>query len=140
MRPEITSCCERKVGCNLRVIALLDHIRAMTFLRPTRRQWIALAVVVGIYGLGYIAARQTRWLVHRVSYETKESGTKRYFHWIDRGDFGRAFYLFHGDDFYGVAVIRGQVFIYCVFIPLRLIEASAWHLIPRRYEWRSDYD
>jgi len=94
-------------------------------LRLTRRQWVILAIVVSIYGFGYLAARQNRWLVHRAAYETSDHGAKQYFHWVDRGDFGPAL-LFHS---HSSAELWGQEVSYWMFTPLRWLEEAGFNKV-----------
>jgi len=85
-----------------------------------------VCITLAVYGLGYFIARQTHLLVHRVGYETEASGTKRYYHYLDEGDFGPGLVLHDGRDL-----------AYWVFTPLRWAEIFVWHLFPRSYEFRN---
>src|SRR6516162_9244579 len=109
----------------------------MTFPKPKNlRRIIVCIIFIVIYCAGYTVTRQTLLLVHRVGYETQVDGTKYYHHYIDRGEFSRAFILFGNNRNVGTW-LHGQQLAYWVFSPLRWSETAVWHLIPRTYEFRN---
>ncbi|HZQ47258.1 MAG TPA: hypothetical protein VFC07_09630 [Verrucomicrobiae bacterium] len=96
-----------------------------------------LALAFAGYCAAYLGARETRWLVHRASFETDDHGKKIYHHWIDRGDFGPG--LFFHSPFERRIYPQAQEEMYWIFTPLRWAEGFAWHVIPRQYQSREGF-
>src|SRR4051812_36918029 len=107
----------------------------MSFPHPTRRQWrFILITLFVIYTIGYIAVRETRLLVHRVGYESRDTGL-RYYHYVDEGDFGPVL-IFHERSTVDM-LLHARDLAYWTFTPWRWLEIVIWHIVPRTYEFRN---
>ena len=83
-----------------------------------KRFRVALAVILVSYALSYCFARYTQMLIHSVS----QAGDV-YYHSIDAS----FRYAWSPCGFF-------VPITYIIFSPLRWVEASVWHFIPRKYE------
>jgi hypothetical protein len=91
----------------------------------SRRRRFILAGLVIVYVVGFLAARVSHVLVHRVSFATESQG-RVYFHRVVAGDFGPGL-LQSGVTRFGVSVSH------FLFTPLRWAESLVWRFIPREY-------
>ena len=93
---------------------------------PTsRRRRFIFAGLVIVYVVGFLAARVSHVLVHRVSFATESQG-RVYFHRVVAGDFGPGL-LQSGITRFVVSASH------VVFTPLRWAESLGWRIIPREY-------
>jgi hypothetical protein len=91
--------------------------------RFPKRVWLAFAVILVAYGCGYIYARYTHTLIHRVTYDHGSL-----FHSIAPGEVS--------------AFTWGRFYVgssYVAFTPLRWAEAFLWHFIARDYDYYRDH-
>lgn len=102
----------------------------MQALSPSRRRQFIIISLLIVYLAGYLAARGTHVLVHRVSFAT-EPKARVYFHRVVAGDFGPGL----SQSAFNRFIISAS---YIGFTPLRWAEALVWRLIPRDYVFTND--
>lgn len=89
-----------------------------------RRRFILVGFVL-VYLAGFLAARVSHALVHRVSFATESQG-RVYFHRVAAGDCGPGMLQSGVTQF----VVSAS---HVVFTPLRWAESLVWRIIPREY-------